>query len=71
MTEKFWDGRKERFVRLGVEDPPGLVRPMRRMLILELGKRPSAQELLGDPYFSCSNGARLVFGSTQPLAQRK
>jgi serine/threonine protein kinase len=67
MTEEFWDRRKKRFAKLSMEDPPGLVRLMRRMLVLDPAKRPSAQELLDDPYFSCSNGARNVVGSTQPL----
>ncbi|KAJ7277019.1 kinase-like domain-containing protein [Mycena rebaudengoi] len=63
MTEEFWDARKKRFARLGVEDPPGFVRLMRRMLVLDPAKRPTAQELLDDPYFSCSNGASKVVGS--------
>ncbi|KAF7333699.1 Protein kinase domain-containing protein [Mycena venus] len=49
--------------------PPGLVRLMRRMLVLDPAKRPSAQDLLDDPYFSCSNGARNVVGSVHPLMQ--
>ncbi|KAJ6577841.1 kinase-like domain-containing protein [Mycena capillaripes] len=49
MTEEFWDGRTELFAQLGVEDPPGFVRLMRRMLVLDTAKRPSAQELLDDP----------------------
>ncbi|KAJ7842901.1 kinase-like domain-containing protein [Mycena leptocephala] len=69
MTEEFWDERKEFFAQLGVEDPPGLVRLMRRMLVLDPAKRPSAQELLDDPYFSCSSGARYVFGTIHPLMQ--
>ncbi|KAF7344237.1 Protein kinase domain-containing protein [Mycena venus] len=69
MTEEFWDGRKELFAQLGVEDPPGLVRLMRRMLVLDPAKRPSAQDLLDDPYFSCSNGAQNVVGSIHPLMQ--
>ncbi|KAJ7277146.1 hypothetical protein C8J57DRAFT_1465845 [Mycena rebaudengoi] len=69
MTEEFWVGRKEHFAQLSVEDPPGLVRLMRRMLVLDLAKRPSAQEFLDDPYFSCSNGARNVVGSIHPLMQ--
>ncbi|KAJ7263891.1 kinase-like domain-containing protein [Mycena rebaudengoi] len=60
MTEGLWDGKKKLFGRLGLEDPPGLVRLMRRMLVLDPAKRPSAQELLDDPYFSCSNGASNV-----------
>ncbi|KAJ7466590.1 kinase-like domain-containing protein [Mycena galericulata] len=56
MTEGFWDGKKECFARLGVEDPPGLVRLMLRMLVLDPEKRPSAQELLDDPYFFSSDG---------------
>ncbi|KAJ7888928.1 kinase-like domain-containing protein, partial [Mycena olivaceomarginata] len=51
MTEEFWDSRKTSFAKLGVEDPAGLVRLMRRMLVLDPEKRPSAQELLEDPYF--------------------
>ncbi|KAJ7842898.1 kinase-like domain-containing protein [Mycena leptocephala] len=69
MTEEFWDERTEFFAQLGVEDPPGLVRLMRRMLVLDPAKRPSAQELLDDPYFSCSSGARIVFGTIHPLMQ--
>jgi serine/threonine protein kinase len=42
---------------------------MRRMLVLDPAKRPSAQELLDDPYFSCSSGARNVFGTIHPLMQ--
>ncbi|KAJ7798508.1 kinase-like domain-containing protein [Mycena olivaceomarginata] len=51
MTEEFWDSRKTSFAKLGVEDLARLVRLMRRMLVLDPAKRPSAQELLEDPYF--------------------
>ncbi|KAJ7253208.1 hypothetical protein C8J57DRAFT_1660375 [Mycena rebaudengoi] len=36
MTEGLWDGKKKLFGRLGMEDPPGLVRLMR----LHAGSRP-------------------------------
>ncbi|KAJ7213574.1 kinase-like domain-containing protein [Mycena pura] len=67
MTEKFWERRKAYFAQLGVEDPAGLVRLMRRMLVLDPAKRPSAQELLDDPYFSDSASLRNIVGSTHPL----
>jgi len=35
----------------GADDPLGLVRLMRRMLVLDPAKRPTAAELLSDPYF--------------------
>ncbi|KAJ7875949.1 hypothetical protein B0H13DRAFT_1893891 [Mycena leptocephala] len=41
------------FAQLSMEDPPGLVRLMRRMLVLDPEKRASAQELLDDLYLSC------------------
>ncbi|KAJ7213568.1 kinase-like domain-containing protein [Mycena pura] len=64
MTEEFWERRKALYAQRGVEDPAGLVRLMRRMLVLDPAKRPSAQELLDDPYFSDS--AKNVVGSAHP-----
>jgi hypothetical protein len=43
MIEEFWDGRKEFLAQLSVEDPPGLVRGKRRMLVFDPAKRASAQ----------------------------
>ncbi|KAJ7842314.1 hypothetical protein B0H13DRAFT_2286755 [Mycena leptocephala] len=47
-----WGWKERAFAQLSVEDPPGLVRLMRRMLVLDPAKWASAQELLDDPYFS-------------------
>ncbi|KAJ7194661.1 kinase-like domain-containing protein [Mycena pura] len=50
-TAEHWKEIEERFADLGVDDPPGLVKLMRRMLVLDPAKRPTAAELLDDPYF--------------------
>ncbi|KAJ7194650.1 kinase-like domain-containing protein [Mycena pura] len=50
-TAKHWKQVEEFFADLGVDDPPGLVKLMRRMLVLDPAKRPTAAELLDDPYF--------------------
>jgi serine/threonine protein kinase len=48
QADKFW---AERFFETCVEDWPSFVRLLRRMLIIDPEQRPSAEELLRDPYF--------------------
>ncbi|KAJ7213546.1 kinase-like domain-containing protein [Mycena pura] len=50
-ADEIWKQKEEQFTRLGVDNPPGLVKLMRRMLVLDPARRPTAAELLGDPYF--------------------
>ncbi|KAF8216926.1 kinase-like domain-containing protein [Mycena galopus ATCC 62051] len=51
-ADKFWKAKEARFGRYGVENPAGLVRLLRRMMKLDPAKRPTAAELLRDPYFA-------------------
>ncbi|KAJ7761470.1 kinase-like domain-containing protein [Mycena olivaceomarginata] len=51
-ADKLWKQREKVFALRGVEDPPGLVRLLRRMIVLDPAKRPSAAKLLCDPYFT-------------------
>ncbi|KAJ7207530.1 kinase-like domain-containing protein [Mycena pura] len=50
-ADEIWKEKEEQFAAMGVDDPPGLVKLMRRMLVLDPAKRPTAAELLDDPYF--------------------
>ncbi|KAJ7282508.1 kinase-like domain-containing protein [Mycena rebaudengoi] len=50
-ADSLWKEKEEVFSRCGVENPAGLVRLLRRMMHLDPAKRPTAAELLLDPYF--------------------
>ncbi|KAJ7207534.1 kinase-like domain-containing protein [Mycena pura] len=53
FPEPLWKKIEADFEVARADDPPGLVRLLRRMMILDPAKRPTAAELLGDPYFVC------------------
>jgi serine/threonine protein kinase len=48
QADKFWAGRLSEKC---IENWPSFVRLLRRMLIIDPEQRPSAEELLRDPYF--------------------
>ncbi|KAJ7207533.1 kinase-like domain-containing protein [Mycena pura] len=50
-TAELWKKIEADFEVARADDPPGLVRLLRRMMILDPAKRPTAARLLGDPYF--------------------
>ncbi|KAF8216879.1 kinase-like domain-containing protein [Mycena galopus ATCC 62051] len=52
QADKFWKAKEALFGRYGVENSPGLVRLLRRMMKLDPAKRPTATEVLRDPYFA-------------------
>ncbi|KAJ7213542.1 kinase-like domain-containing protein [Mycena pura] len=51
-TAGLWKKMEADFAVAGADDPPGLVGLLRRMMILDPAMRPTAAELLGDPYFA-------------------
>ena len=55
---------------MGVDDPPGLVKLMRRMLVLDPAKRPTAAELLDDPYFVGTKAMKTDVGGNGVLLLR-
>ncbi|KAJ7276831.1 kinase-like domain-containing protein [Mycena rebaudengoi] len=50
-ADSLWKQKEELFSKFGVENPAGLIRLLRRMMQLDPAKRPTAAELLRDPYF--------------------
>jgi hypothetical protein len=46
-----WNDLEQILARYSIEDPAGLVRLLRRMMVFDSVKRPTAVELLRDPYF--------------------
>ncbi|KAJ7352216.1 kinase-like domain-containing protein [Mycena albidolilacea] len=51
-ADKLWKEREKVFALRGVEDPPGFIRLLRQMMVLDPAKHPSAAKLLCDPYFT-------------------
>ncbi|KAJ6599404.1 kinase-like domain-containing protein [Mycena sp. CBHHK59/15] len=52
LADELWKEREERFRKQGEEDAPGLVKLLRRMLVIDPKRRASASELLQDPYLA-------------------
>ncbi|KAJ7469617.1 kinase-like domain-containing protein [Mycena latifolia] len=54
VADALWAERAERFMKTGASqgDAEGLVKLLRRMLVIDPSKRPNAFELLQDPYFA-------------------
>ncbi|KAJ7452901.1 kinase-like domain-containing protein [Mycena latifolia] len=57
VADALWAERAERFMKTGASkaDAQGLVTLLRRMLVIDPSKRPSAFELLQDPYFAVTS----------------
>ncbi|KAJ7207558.1 kinase-like domain-containing protein, partial [Mycena pura] len=56
-ADKLWKAEEAALEWCGVENAPGLVRLLRRMLNLDPSKRPTAADLLQDPYFAVNRKA--------------
>ncbi|KAJ7194660.1 kinase-like domain-containing protein, partial [Mycena pura] len=67
-TAELWKQMEADFAAAGADDPPGLVRLMRRMMVLDPAKRPTAAELLNDPYFVGTKTERLRESNVLPCA---
>ncbi|KAJ7199676.1 kinase-like domain-containing protein [Mycena pura] len=52
IADNKWKEREESFRAQGEEDAAGLVKLLRRMLVIDPTRRPSASELLQDSYFA-------------------
>ncbi|KAF8175723.1 kinase-like domain-containing protein [Mycena galopus ATCC 62051] len=52
QADRLWKAKEALFGMYGVENPAGLVRLLRRMMKLAPAKRPTAAEVLRDPYFA-------------------
>ncbi|KAJ7109065.1 kinase-like domain-containing protein [Mycena crocata] len=52
QADEFWEERDRWLTEAGTEDVPGIVALLRRMLHIDPKLRPSAEELLQDPYFN-------------------
>ncbi|KAJ7821452.1 kinase-like domain-containing protein [Mycena olivaceomarginata] len=50
-ADDLWNDVEQTFAERGVEDPAALVRLLRRMMVFDPSRRPTAAELLRDPYF--------------------
>jgi serine/threonine protein kinase len=50
-ADDLWNDVEQTFTERGVEDPAALVRLLRRMMVFDPSRRPTAAELLRDPYF--------------------
>ncbi|KAJ7796591.1 kinase-like domain-containing protein [Mycena olivaceomarginata] len=49
-SAELWQETEEPLASCGVDDPPSLTRLIRRMMVLDPAKQPTAAELLDDPY---------------------